>query len=435
MRDGAMGSPARVEWCSGVCVGLPGPVADTLVPFSVPGPPLTLFRLPLRWKLSRTLHRRRALRAGRWASKKHRLGCPSSHPGLRAVFVEMKALMGQWKAWDIHRFEVLPDGGEAFELCHLWRYRRLPASSQWVVEGREERLSASSGWVPLSAAAPPPPDIHLWPFNRMSERVRGARLRRAVVGALFAHAVARVRRTHMHALRGVTEKQQEQFRGLCQTIWGRPGRGLFRDDRVLLGLRCFVNELWDRVLTKERFSVLTAMRGFSTGVSTDDVRLMLEQEHLLEPWKATPNLWPLVNRLLPLQQHGVPLLSIITPQTLPQWLHVRGSKERWKGVGKLSEAPTGRPWVRLPVGASQAVVERFLQAPSSLVRAAVECRKLSYWGLPAPLWGKLEKGLMAQERGALVLWVSSFHESHRSAVIRKQWSTFLEGALAYHLEV
>lgn len=318
----------------------------------------------------------------------------SKDPVLRAFNREFRRLFSEWKVWEIHRTSVCPVlGHETIELCHLWRFRQV-APSQWVMEHRQlTSRSGQSSWVQGQGSGTFP-ELHLWPFNRR-ETTRASRLRFAVWDHLALFALRNV-------MRRLGARKAPDIGRLRKIVFKRWERGILRNDRTLMGLRCFVNDMWKRVLTPGDFSRLVAMRGFSPGVSTTDVAAYVRSRPHFVQWDAHPNLWPMVGQWLNCRFQGALLVEQVTPANLHQWVmgpQARAQRKRW-------EDPRGYPF---PKANSKREFEAFLSSPPSLVKAVFRSFKknLSYWSMDKEVLDALTD-LPLTDRAVLVEWAAGF---------------------------
>lgn len=347
---------------------------------------------PRRLTLKAALRRRRYYKNGVLdAPKNERFR--SKDPVLRAFNREFRRLFSEWKVWEIHRSSVCPvSGQETIDLCHLWRFRQL-APSQWILEHR--RLTdkpGQSSWVQGQGSGTFP-ELHLWPFTRR-ETTRASRLRFAVWDHLAFFAL----RT---TLRKLGVRKAPDLGLLRKIIFGRWQKGLLRNDRTLLGLRCFVNAVWKQVLTPEDFGRLVAMRGFSAGVSTTDVAAYVQSRAAFVQWDAHPNLWPMVGQWIGCRFEGSVLVEQVTPANLHQWVLGPQARARHKEVLDPSACP-------FPKANSKREFEAFFFSPASLVKAVFRSfnKRLSYWSMDKDVLEAL-CDLPLSDRAVLVEWASS----------------------------
>lgn len=328
-------------------------------------------------------------------------------PTDQLFYREVRQLFSRWKVWEIHRNYCCPaTGQEIIELCHLWRFRRT-GEDRWVVEQRQlTSFRQRSVWVQVDGPGSLP-GIALWPFNR-SERNRAGCLRLAIFEHLEALVLDRMHRRY--GLRRVhTASPLEDWVRKILRNWER---GILRNDRVFVGLRCFVNDLWKRVLTPRCFSRLVSMKGFSIGVNARDVAQYVRLKPFLDPWDAHPHLWPLVGKLMArrLEEKGPWALETLTPDTVGEFLLAASNSPVQAGSMKQ--------------------VRSFLCARASLVRALLRNpprhRHLSYWSMAPNLLQELE-ALPLSDRAVLVGWMGQFKP-------RSDWKRLAERMVGRYLQ-
>lgn len=321
------------------------------------------------------------------------------------------------KGWNVFDEGVCPTtGAPVLALCQLWRFRATPDAG-WVLEARLPFADGPSAWRPC----PDPagfPAFHLWPFVRREE-TRAKELRWAVAFRLAHLAWPRVR--HRWGAPALTAKQLSMVCGVMVDRWSA---GVFRDQRVLAGLRCFFKGLWKGPLAG-RLGPLCAIRGFSAGVSMHQAIEYLQNEPAFRRWEATPAWRPLLMWVFGHRHADAPLIQSLSPDTVREWLRKdpRAFPSPWEHKG------FGSP---LPACETAGEVDRLLASPPSLLRAAMRhypCNgraRTAYWRLPASLLDQLET-LPLRERAALV-------ESLTGSRANRSWRPFVASLVERYLQ-
>lgn len=326
----------------------------------------------------------------------------SSHPELRAANREIHRLMSQIKPWEIHRFTQDENGLRTLEMCHLWRYREV-AHDRWVCEHRQV-WHTKADWA-QSESGHHMPALKFWPFLGV-ERNRSKQFVSALWRTLWMGASQLVCKRL-----GLKELDLPDVAILREVIVKRWSKTLFKPSRLLMGLRCFANEVWKQILHKRRFGSLVAIRGLSMGVNTTVLTDYLHEEEYLTRWDDHPNLRPMLVRIMGVRWKGRPLASWFAPQDFGKW--IRSDEGRQFRLHQRKETSTPfllpcfsqREWEKITLAPATLVAAAFRECHNSSKREGFRASPFAYWRLPEELQEEL-KALPVSDRAVLLIWLS-----------------------------
>lgn len=327
----------------------------------------------------------------------------SSYPELRAANREIHRLMSQIKPWEIHRFTQDESGLRTLEMCHLWRYREI-APDRWVCEHRQVWHSQAA-WV-QSVSGHHMPSLKFWPFlgveNNRSKNFLSALWRTLWTGA--SHVVCK--------RLGLKKLDLPDVAILREVILKRWNKTLFKPSRVLMGLRCFVNEVWKQILHKRRFGSLVAIQGLSMGVNTTVLTDYLHEEEHLKRWDEQPNLRPMLVRIMGVRWKGRPLASWFAPADFGKWIRSKEGREfrlhQQKKTSRTFLLPclSHSEWKKITLAPATLVAAAFRECHNSSKKEGFRTSPFAYWRLPEDLQEEL-KALPVNDRAVLLIWLSN----------------------------
>lgn len=329
----------------------------------------------------------------------------SSHPQLRAANRELHRLMNQIRPWEIHRFSQDESGLRTLEMCHLWRYREV-SPDRWVCEHRRV-WHTKADWVSSASQNHiPMPNIKFWPFLGV-ENNRSKHFLSALWSALWK-GVSRLVCQRL----GLKTLDLPDVAILREVVLKRWTSTLFKSSRLLMGLRCFVNEVWKQILHKRRFGSLVAIRGLSLGVNTGILTDYLHEEDHLRSWDDYPNLRPMLVRVMGVRWKGRPLASWFAPQDFGKW--IRSEEGREFRLHQRKENPRDfllpcfsfKEWKKITLAPATLVAAAFRECHNSLKKDGFRSTPFAYWRLPDELQEELGS-LPVNDRAALLIWLST----------------------------